>query len=95
MFKSARKRVFLLKKFVDFVKKFADMVGKQDNTPQLSIFDTALERFINLEHELCVLSKKIDWNSIEKGFTVYYSKIGRPSSSNTQNDWLAFVEIYL
>ena len=55
------------------------MVGKQDNTPQLSIFDTALERFINLEHELCVLSKKIDWNSIEKDFTVYYSKIGRPS----------------
>ena len=55
------------------------MVGKQDNTPQLSIFDTALERFINLEHELCVLSKKIDWNSIEKDFSVYYSKIGRPS----------------
>ena len=36
------------------------MVGKQDNTPQLSIFDTALERFINLEHELSVLSKKIN-----------------------------------
>ena len=68
-----------VKKFVDFVKKFVDMVGKQDNTPQLSIFDTALERFINLEHELCVLSKKIDWNYIEKDFSVYYSKIGRPS----------------
>jgi IS5 family transposase len=61
------------------VKKLADMVGKQDKTPQLSIFDTPLERFINLEHELCVLSKQIDWDSIEKEFSVYYSEIGRPS----------------
>ena len=38
------------------------MVGKQDNTPQLSIFDTPLERFINLEHELSVLSGRIDWD---------------------------------
>ena len=55
------------------------MVGKQDKTPQLSIFDTPLERFINLEHELCILSTRIDWDSIEKEFSVYYSEIGRPS----------------
>jgi IS5 family transposase len=55
------------------------MVGKQDKTPQLSIFDTPLERFINLEHELCVLSSQIDWDSIDKEFSVYFSKIGRPS----------------
>jgi len=55
------------------------MVGKQDNTPQLSIFDTPLERFINLEHELCVLSGQIDWDSVEKEFAVYFSEIGRPS----------------
>ncbi|TRX59833.1 IS5 family transposase [Carboxylicivirga sp. M1479] len=55
------------------------MVGKQDNTPQLSIFDTPLERFINLKHELCVLSCKIDWTSIEDDFSIYYSEIGRPS----------------
>ena len=55
------------------------MVGKQDNTPQLSIFDTPLEKFINLEHELCVLSQKIDWDSVEEEFSIYYSKIGRPS----------------
>ena len=55
------------------------MVGKQDRTPQLSFFDTPLERFINLEHELCILSKKIDWDSIEKDFSVYFSEIGRPS----------------
>lgn len=55
------------------------MVGKQDKTPQLSIFDTPLERFINLEHELCILSRRIDWESVEKEFSVYFSKIGRPS----------------
>lgn len=55
------------------------MVGKQDKSPQLSIFDTPLERFINLEHELCILSRQIDWNSVEKEFSVYYSEIGRPS----------------
>ena len=61
------------------VKKLVDMVGKQDKAPQLSIFDTPLERFINLEHELCILSKQIDWDSIEQEFSVYYSDIGRPS----------------
>ncbi len=61
------------------VIKLADMVGKQDNTPQLSIFDTPLEKFINLKHELCVLSKHIDWDNIESDFSVYYSDFGRPS----------------
>ncbi len=55
------------------------MVGKQDKAPQLSIFDTPLKRFINLKHELCILSKQIDWDSIEEEFSVYYSETGRPS----------------
>ncbi len=55
------------------------MVGKQDKTPLLSIFDTPLKRFINLNHEPCILSQKIDWDSIEEDFSFYYSKIGRPS----------------
>jgi IS5 family transposase len=55
------------------------MVGKQDKTPQLSIFDTPLERFINLNHELCILSGQIDWDSIEQEFSIYFSDIGRPS----------------
>lgn len=61
------------------VKKLVDMVGKQDKSPQLSIFDTPLKRFINLNHELCILSEKIDWDSIEKEFSVYYSETERPS----------------
>ena len=55
------------------------MVGKQDKSPQLSIFDTPLERFINMEHELCILSHQIDWDSIKIEFSVYFSEIGRPS----------------
>ena len=46
------------------------MVGKQNKTPQLSIFDTPLERFINLDHELCILAGRIDWESIEKELTI-------------------------
>jgi len=55
------------------------MVGKQDKTPQISIFETPLKRFINLNHELCILSKKLDWDTIEEDFSFYYSDIGRPS----------------
>ena len=55
------------------------MVGKQNKTPQLNIFDTPIKRFINLNHELCILSHQIDWVSIEDDFSVYYSDIGRPS----------------
>ena len=55
------------------------MIGKQEKIPQLNIFDTPLKRFINLEHELCILSKNIDWDSIEDDLSDYYSEIGRPS----------------
>jgi len=55
------------------------MVGKQDKTPQINFFDTPLKRFINLEHELCILSGQIDWDSIEKELSGYYSEMGRPS----------------
>jgi hypothetical protein len=41
------------------------MIGKQEKIPQLNIFDTPLKRFINLDHKLCILSKNIDWDSIE------------------------------
>ena len=51
------------------------MVGKQDKTPQLSIFDTPIKRFINLQHELCILSHKIDWDLLKEEFSVYYSNI--------------------
>jgi transposase, IS5 family len=32
-----------------------------------------------MEHELCLLAKKIDWEGIEKEFAPLYGKVGRPS----------------
>ena len=55
------------------------MVGKIDKNPQLSIFETPLKTFINIKHELCVLSTEIDWDSVEKDFSGYYKDFGRPS----------------
>lgn len=55
------------------------MVGKIDKNPQLNIFEIPLKSFINLNHELCILASEIDWDSIEKEFSVYYTDFGRPS----------------
>lgn len=55
------------------------MVGKIDKNPQLSIFEIPLTNFINLKHELCILASEIDWDLIEKDFSVYYTDFGRPS----------------
>jgi len=35
--------------------------------------------FIDHEHELVLLSEKIDWNYFEKEFSPLYSKVGNPS----------------
>jgi len=43
------------------------------------MFKTVLLSFINPEHELCLLVKKIDWNSLEKEFAPLYGTVGRPS----------------
>lgn len=55
------------------------MVGKIDKNPQLNIFEIPLKSFINMKHELCILAAEIDWDSIEKEFSVYYTDFGRPS----------------
>jgi len=43
------------------------------------MFKTVLSSFINPEHELCLLAKKIDWASLEKEFEPLYGSVGRPS----------------
>jgi IS5 family transposase len=43
------------------------------------MYKTVLVSFINPEHELCLLAKKIDWDSLEKEFAPLYAKVGRPS----------------
>jgi IS5 family transposase len=55
------------------------MVGKIDKTPQLSLFEVPLINFINKDHELVILSHRINWEAIESKFKKYYSEEGRPS----------------
>jgi IS5 family transposase len=43
------------------------------------MFKTVLVSFINQEHELCLLAKKIDWANLEKEFAPLYGAVGRPS----------------
>lgn len=46
----------------------------------MSIFEVALESFIDMSHELVLLSKRIDWSAVESDFAEYYcADNGRPS----------------
>ena len=66
--------------FVILIKNLQKMIGKTDKTPQLDIFKTPLTQFINHKHELCLLSKMIDWDKVEEDFSQYYCvENGRPS----------------
>ena len=38
------------------------MVGKIDKTPQLNMYQVPFKQFIKDDHELVVLSQKIDWD---------------------------------
>jgi len=55
------------------------MKGKNIKNPQLNVFCVPLVNVINMEHELVVLSKRIDWESVDKDFSLYYSDLGRPA----------------
>jgi len=55
------------------------MIGKIDPTPQLEMFKTPLKHFIKEEHELVLLSKKIQWEQLESDLSQYYCvNNGRP-----------------
>lgn len=43
------------------------------------LFRSRLDSIINLNHEIVVLSKEIDWNWLEAQLSPYYSTEGRPS----------------
>jgi transposase, IS5 family len=55
------------------------MLKKLPKQPQLELFKTVLVSFINPEHELCLLAKKINWDELEKEFAPLYGTVGRPS----------------
>lgn len=43
------------------------------------MFETPLVNFIDLNHELVLLSRKIEWKELDEYFTKFFSEIGRPS----------------
>lgn len=55
------------------------MIGKSPNRDQKHLFLPNLSEFINLNHELCLLTKKIDWTEFETQFAPFYSPIGSPA----------------
>ena len=55
------------------------MLKKLPKQPQLGMFKTVLTSFINPEHELCHLAKKIDWAYLESEFAPLYGTVGRPT----------------
>jgi IS5 family transposase len=55
------------------------MKGKNIKNPQLNVFRTPLVSVINMEHELVILAQRIDWEQVEKDFSIYYPELGRPA----------------
>jgi IS5 family transposase len=53
------------------------MKGKNIKNPQLNVFRVPLVSIINMEHELVLLAQRIDWEKVEKEFSVYYPGLGR------------------
>jgi IS5 family transposase len=55
------------------------MLGKSPSQNQKNLFQPLLKEFINMNHELVLLSNQIDWESLEQEFSVLYSSTGTPA----------------
>jgi len=55
------------------------MLGKRIVQNQRDMFNPLLIDFINMEHELVLLSNEIDWIYFDQNFAQYYSHTGSPS----------------
>ena len=55
------------------------MIGKSPDQSQRDIFSPLLTDFIDMKHELVLLSDKINWDKIESELAGYYSTRGQPS----------------
>jgi IS5 family transposase len=55
------------------------MIGKSSNQNQRDLFKPLLKDFVNLRHELILLSEKIDWSYFENTFNSLYSNTGQPA----------------
>ena len=47
------------------------MIQKIDKTPQLDIFKVPLQHFIRETHKLVLLTKRIDWDTLEDELVNY------------------------
>lgn len=66
-------------------KTLVEMIKKIDKTPQLEIFKTPLEHFIKENHELVLLSKKMDWDNLDVSLSIYYcADNGRPCITSSR-----------
>jgi len=55
------------------------MIGKTPNQNQREFFRPLLSDFIDMRHELVLLSQKIDWKQLEDEFADLYSHTGQPA----------------
>ena len=55
------------------------MIGQAPAQNQMNLFRPMLHEFINMNHELVVLSHKVDWKSFDRAFSKFYSHRGKPS----------------
>ncbi len=61
------------------MKTLQYMIGKIANQNQQNLFRPLLKDFIDMSHELILLSDKIDWKYFENDFSQYYSDTGQPA----------------
>ena len=55
------------------------MIGKSPSRIEPELFRPQLSSFIDMSHELVLLSEKIDWSYFEKAFGTLYSEKGKPA----------------
>lgn len=55
------------------------MIGKSPIQGQKDLFQPLLKEFIDMNHELVLLSQEINWKELEEGFSSLYSNTGTPA----------------
>jgi IS5 family transposase len=55
------------------------MIGKSPDQKQREIFRPLMSDFIDMHHELVLLSNRINWKYFEQEFSEFYSKTGQPA----------------
>lgn len=55
------------------------MIGKSPRRDEPELFRPLLSDFIDMSHELVLLSERIDWSYFEREFSPLYSRTGKPA----------------